>query len=207
MNKSNWIEHNPFNISVELKQISPLLISDEQIDQMSGVASSGFWISMTKKSITDMVHKSEDAYLIMNWGKIVGFSLIKYLHWILYRYWTVIDPVLQWQWVYSQLNALLFSKSINMLLCTQNMHVIRAYEKIGKKLFLWKDALQQIISYWISKNEIERFIDESILDENWIFKGEYGGYLGNSDKVKYITTDDYSWFESERWDSLLVFIK
>lgn len=189
---------------ISVEPHNPQEITPEDFETLAKISSSGFGVPMGFEDVRDHITESDEIYIIKEDWEIRGFSSIKIVNDIVYRYWTVMGPELQWKWVYTELNRRIFENTSVMFLRTQNMNVLSAHQHTGRRVFLWSEAMQFLEKY-ISRDDFSHFFWNPDF-ENGIFRGAYGWYLWSPERVRFITDDDYPWFHSENGDALLAVI-
>jgi len=198
-----------FDVNYEIEKYNSLSIPTNYLNILLEVANNWFWISMWLEDIKNHIYKSDEVFLLrINW-EIVWFSSIANLDNFVYRFWTVIKKEYQNNWLYTILNKVIFDSSKQYFVRTQNKNVIKALQDSFNVVFYWEKALDYLKEKGLSKRHISKFMiekwdKEETLCELWIFNWVYGGKMWEKDRVNYIDEEFYPWFNSEKWDSLLV---
>jgi hypothetical protein len=192
--------------SWSMKEMKKEEISIEMIEELWMIAWLAFSSKRGVKNVNKRIKSSEDVILIYVWDNLIWFSCIRYIKWIMYRNWTVLLPQFQWKWIYTNINSYLLKKSPIFFTKTQNLNVIRSFEKSWKEVVIWDKALLELKKRWISKKDLQDFIGMAI-EEDWVFKKAYKWYNWDPDRVSHIKPNYYPGFNSADGDSLLIFVK
>ncbi len=196
-------------VTYEIEKYNSSNIPNNYFNTLLEVANDWFGIQMWLEDIKNHIYKSDEVFLLkINWA-IIWFSSISNLDNFIYRFWTVIKNKYQNNWLYTILNQVIFNKSKKYFVRTQNQNVIKALQDSFDLVLYWKEALISLEKEWLTKNKISKFMlkqwdKEETLCEKWIFNWVYGWKMWDKTRVDYIDDKFYSWFNSEKWDSLLV---
>ena len=196
-------------VNYSILEYKPEDIPENYFDTLMEVANDGFWIQMSLEDVKNHILRAEQVFILKINNQIVWFSSLKELNDFIYRFWTVIKKDYQAHWLYKILSKTILDKKKFYFLRTQNQNVIKSLQKEFKNVLYWEKALQFILSKWINIDSINSFMlfcgdKGKTLWKNGIFKGVYGWKMWEEHRVKYIDEKFQKWFDSERWDSLLV---
>jgi len=192
-------------ININCQKYFSSKIPEDYYNQLLSVANNWFWVQMDEDDVKNHLYNSSEVYIIKYKWKIIWFSSIIYIEWLIYRYWTVISKDYQWKWIYKHLSQYLPKKRIYFLR-TQNLNIINSLKKQWYIVFIWKDAIELLKEKINEKNLLDFFIKldwwHNYLDKNWVFKGLYWHKMWKEWNITHI--NNYNWFKYKDWDSLLV---
>lgn len=194
-----------WSLWVQMTEVYSSQISDNDIFELTTLTSNGFWIQMSFEDVKNHIQGSDIVYLLKENGSIKGYSSMKFLDGLVYRFWTVFSPEMQSRWIYTEFNSQMIEKYPTMFLRTQNASVVKSFTNLWVKVRVWKWAQRVLQQMW-TWPEFENFFKWDNL-KDWVFKWVYWGFLWNPKRTKFITDTEYAWFQADKWDALLVLIE
>ncbi|NUJ97215.1 hypothetical protein HGA92_00315 [Candidatus Gracilibacteria bacterium] len=199
----NLVEQN--NITIEV--YNPSDFPEYEMQEVINVIRSGFGVKVGDNDIKSHIFKSTHIYIIKNNGIIIGFSSIIIINGFVYRFGTSISKEQQGKGLYKILGEKIGNDG-KYFLRTQNQNIINSLKKQGFTVLLGEDAYDFLLNNGMIEEELNYFFTN--LDggkkclEKGLFKGVYGGPMGNKQNVRFVDENFYPGFNYENGDSLLV---
>lgn len=183
--------------------------SNSALQQLRLAARTGFGADMEKDDVKKHLYDNHHLTIVQNNQSIIWFSWIKIFDNFIYRHGTVTHHLFQKRWIYKKLIELdeKLTWLTKFFYKTQNKNTMKWFQKLGYTVLAWQEALN-----YMQQEMWERFHDNFMgafeydynnLD-NWIFRKFYWNRLWWENNVDFVWENDYSTFNSEVWDSLLV---
>lgn len=194
------------SINIGIDEIVCDKLSENEISNIMTLTNTWFWIQLSEEDIKNHLFKSDKIFLLKDREKIIWFSSIIFLEWLVYRFGSVIDSSYQKQWIYSHFNSYISGEE--GFLRTQNHNIIKSLNKAWYQTYLWEIAYGHILQR-VEKEKIDLFF--ASLD-NWtstfskgVFKKAYWSPMWTEETVNFISHEIYPHFNHKEWDALLVF--